>query len=126
MLYFLSSVLCVALLATTAVSDNGNNCTIFSVNGSTPSYFTYYRFYDFRDIHSTVSLLTDSSDPTAFPTSKSINDTSWTDDWEVKVESKPAVNDNTIAMQYIAANVYIGSTLHSLQSSPMPPREQKD
>src|ERR1700722_19486896 len=100
MLYFLSPVFCALFFAASGLGDNGNGCTIFSINGSTPSFFTYHRFYDFRNIHNTAGTLTNSSDLITLPTSKSVKDTSWTDDWEIRVESKPAINNDTIAMQY--------------------------
>jgi hypothetical protein len=118
MAYFLSPFFCALLFATAVVGDNGNGCTTFSINGSTPTHFEYHRFYDFRNIQSTAKPLNSSSDLTALPLSKSVNDTSWTTDWKIQVGSRAASNNGTIAMQYSAASAYIGRSLFSLRKSP--------
>lgn len=120
-----SSSLCTLLLLSFAVSvnvvvaDDSAFCTSFQINGPTPAFFTYHRFYDFRRIQNDGSRLRNSnsslSDTTAV-VSNSVNDTSWTDDWDVSVKPRPAPTDYTYPMQYTTNNVYI-----SKLASPLPP-----
>lgn len=117
-----SSSLCTLLLLFLAASvnvvlaDDSASCTSFQINGPTPALFAYHRFYDFRKIRNNNSPLPDSnsslSDTTAV-VSKSVNDSSWTDDWDVSVKPRPAPNDYTYPMQYTTNNVYISKPAFS-------------
>lgn len=117
-----SSSLCTLLLLFLAVSvnvvlaDDSASCTSFQINGPTPALFAYHRFYDFRKIRDDNSPLPDGnsslSDTTAV-VSKSVNDSSWTDDWDVSVKPRPAPNDYTYPMQYTTNNVYISKPAFS-------------
>lgn len=93
----------------TSGSDGGAGCTKFSINGSTTPagyFFARHRFYDFRRIdshfiapHQTLSNST---------VSKSVNDTSWTDDWNISVKQVSDYSiDSTVSLQFSADNVYI-------------------
>lgn len=119
-----SSSLCTLLLLFLAASvnvvlaDDRASCTSFQINGPTPALFAYHRFYDFRRIRNNDNPLLDSnssSSDTRAVVSKSINDTSWTDDWNISVKPRPAPTDYTHPMQYTTNNVYI-----SKLASPLP------
>lgn len=96
-------------------SSSGAGCTKFSINRSiTPGYFfSRHRFYDFRRIDTTTIIT--APDDIALPNnlsnstvSKSVNDTSWTDDWDVSVKTIARYStDSAIPLQYSADNVYI-------------------
>lgn len=84
-------------------------CTKFSINGSTTPagyFFARHRFYDFRRIDNnfippdeTLSNLT---------VSKSVNDTSWTDDWDISVKQVSDYStDSAVSLHFSADNVYI-------------------
>ena len=92
------------------LAGNSASCTSFQINGPTPALFAYHRFYDFRRIRNVENPPRDRnrslSDTTAL-LSKSVNDTSWTDDWDVSVRPRPAPTDYTHPMQYTTGNVYI-------------------
>lgn len=99
-----------------ALADDSASCTSFQINGPTPALFAYHRFYDFRKIRNDNKPLPDGnsslSDTTAV-VSKSVNDSSWTDDWDVSVKPMPAPNDYTYPMQYTTNNVYISKPAFS-------------
>lgn len=117
-----SSSLCALLLAFFAasvnvvVADDSASCTSFQINGPTPALFAYRRFYDFRRIRNDGNPLPNrnsSLSDTTTVVSYSVNDSSWTDDWDVSVKPRPAPTDYTYPMQYTTNNVYI-SKLASL------------
>ena len=92
-------------------SSSSAECTKFSINGSiTAGYsFSRHRFYDFRRIGNTLIAPDDTLPSLSNSTvSKSINDTSWTDDWDVSVKTiSDYSTDSTISLQFTADNVYI-------------------
>lgn len=96
------AALCAVLFAASVTADD---CTSFSTNGSTASYFKYYRFYDFRNVNA-KRFLTRSSNATVFPISETIDDALWEDDWELTEQSRPALGI-AIPMQYTPSNIYI-------------------
>ena len=106
------------------LADGSAACTGFQINGPTPALFAYHRFYDFRRIRNDGNPPPDSnsslSDTTAV-VSNSVNDTSWTDDWDVSVKPRPAPTDYTYPMQYSTNNVYISK----LASSPTEEKAKK-
>ncbi|KAF2455699.1 concanavalin A-like lectin/glucanase domain-containing protein, partial [Lineolata rhizophorae] len=83
-----------------------NDCTLFSINGSTIGNFTHYRFYDFRDVYADDAAADSSSDD-AIPQSRTIRDNTWMDQWSRRDQLKEAWNDNIIDMEYNARNIYI-------------------
>lgn len=107
------------------LADDSASCTSFQINGPTPALFAYHRFYDFRRIRNDDNPLRDrnSSLPdTTAVVSRSVNDSSWTDDWDVSVKPRPAPNDYTYPMQYTTNNVYISK----LAFPPRPARSETE
>lgn len=93
-------------------ADSSNaGCTRFSINGSTTAGYSFsrHRFYDFRRIDTTPIAPDDTLPSLSNSTvSRSVNDTSWTDDWDVSVKTiSDYSTDSTILMQFTADNVYI-------------------
>ncbi|KAH7114677.1 concanavalin A-like lectin/glucanase domain-containing protein, partial [Dactylonectria macrodidyma] len=88
-------------------------CSAFSVNGSYASTFSFYRFYDFRNASiSTPSLSaeywpTEKSNSPSLILSKSTNDSSWADDWTVRLKYKGAAAEGLAALHYIPQNVFM-------------------
>lgn len=107
--FFLASAIIV--LGADSSSGSSAGCTKFSINGSTtPGYlFSRHRFYDFRRIDTTIIAPDDTLPNLANSTvSKSINDSSWTDDWDISVKAEPGYStDSTTLLQFTADNVYI-------------------
>lgn len=128
-----SSSICILLLLVLAalfnvvLADDSASCTSFQINGPTPALFAYRRFYDFRRMRNNDNPVLDTSsnrslsDTTAV-VSKSVNDSSWTDDWDVSIMPRPAPNDYTLPMQYTANNVYISK----LASPPRSETKEKE
>ena len=87
----------------------GAGCTKFSINGSTTPagyLFARHRFYDFRRIDNNFVA----PDETLLNStvSRSVNDTSWTDDWNISVKQVSDYSiDSTVSLQFSADNVYI-------------------
>lgn len=88
----------------------GAGCTKFSINGSTTPagyFFTRHRFYDFRRIDNN-SIAPDETTLSNSTVSRSVNDTSWTDDWNISVKQVSDYStDSTVSLQFSADNVYI-------------------
>ena len=65
----------------------GAGCTKFSINGSTTPagyLFARHRFYDFRRIDN--NFVAPDETLSNSTVSRSVNDTSWTDDWNISVK----------------------------------------
>lgn len=84
--------------------DASKSCSSFEINGTTPAYFDYYRFYDFVNF----TYVNQTQKTSSLPRSLSVNDSSWLNDWTIRVQNKTAPSDSTIQMSYIADNVFIG------------------
>lgn len=88
----------------------GARCTKFSINGSTTPagyFFTRHRFYDFRRIDNN-SIAPNETTFSNSTVSRSVNDTSWTDDWNISVKQVSDYStDSTVSLQFSADNVYI-------------------
>lgn len=102
-------ILCLSAVRFVAavLGDSSNGCTTFSTDGSAAAYFEYYRFYDFRNINTSLTAQNTLSDGSLLPASKIVNNASWADDWSIRVQSKGAANDNALPIQYSASNVKI-------------------
>lgn len=91
----------------------GTGCTQFSINGSTTPagyFFTRHRFYDFRRIDDNNNSIASPDETLSNSTtvSRSVNDTSWTDDWNISVKKVSDYStDSTVSLQFSADNVYI-------------------
>ncbi|KAF2706806.1 glycoside hydrolase family 16 protein [Pleomassaria siparia CBS 279.74] len=100
--------------------DNTSNCTCYVINSgassNTPEYFSYYRFYDFRNLadrpgqYTTAPpLLNDSQDAgtQAVRDNGVLNSSAWNTDWGIQNWSKPSTEDFPTAMNNSPANVYL-------------------
>lgn len=97
---------------------NGGKCDCFQTNGSTGTYFAHHRFFDYRNIPSSLT----SNPPVLHGTSetKHANDTSafftgesWTAYWATQNwDNSESINttgsDATVLMVNSPNNVYIG------------------
>lgn len=87
----------------------GAGCTKFSINGSTTPagyFFARHRFYDFRRIDN--NFVAPDETLSNSTVSRSVNDTSWTDDWNISVKQVSDYSiDSTVSLQFSADNVYI-------------------
>jgi hypothetical protein len=95
-----------ALLAIPTLVAAADNCSLFSINGSTTAHFEYYRFYDFRNITGGYSNASNAS--LTFPKALSVMDGSYQNDWTVRVQNKAPPRDETTQLNYTADNVFIG------------------
>lgn len=90
-------------------SGGGAGCTKFSINGSTTPagyLFARHRFYDFRRIDN--NFVAPDETLSNSTVSRSVNDTSWTDDWNISVKQVSDYSiDSTVSLQFSADNVYI-------------------
>jgi hypothetical protein len=101
-----------------AQKDNGGSCDCFKTNGSTGAYFSYHRFFDYRNVPysltSNPKVLTSASDSSNAPnTSAFFSRTSWTADWAAATwDNSDSINkpnsDATVFMINSPNNVYIG------------------
>lgn len=103
-------VLLYVLASTLILGADSSICTKFSINGSTTTgyYFARHRFYDFRRIDTTIIAPDDYPNLSNSIVSKSVNDMSWKEDWDISVKPMPGSTDSTVPMQFTANNVYIG------------------
>jgi len=105
-----------------AQKDNGNQCDCFKTNGSTEAYFSYHRFFDYRNVPSALTsqpaVITQVSDPkNDIASSAFFSDTSWTNDWDTQTwDNSDVLNDSSsdasVLMIYSKNNVYIGKSPH--------------
>lgn len=100
--------------------DNTQNCTCYVVNSgadsNTPSYFQYYRFYDFRSLAdkprqyvAAPPLINDTQDAggESVWNANILNSTAWNTDWGIQNWSKPATSDFPTPMVNSPANIYL-------------------
>lgn len=111
--------------------DNNADCNCYVVqsgtNSDTPTYFQYYRFYDFRNLDGALTssppLLTNDQTAGLQPSWQPniFNSDAWNTDWSIQNWSKPATEDFPVKMDNSRANVYIGqeadSTFLTLRTS---------
>ncbi|KAF2131493.1 glycoside hydrolase family 16 protein [Dothidotthia symphoricarpi CBS 119687] len=98
--------------------DNNADCNCYVVQSgaesTTPSYFQYYRFYDFRNLDSAMNesppLINDTQTAGTLDTwqPEIFNSDAWNTDWSIQNWSKPATDDFPVKMDNSLANVYIG------------------
>jgi hypothetical protein len=110
------------LIAGEALHDNSPSCTCYAViSDTTPTYFLYHRFYDFRYFGNSTTIL--SAPPTVTrwggqeltPDQATLNNTVFTNDWGIMDWSKKAASDAPVKMQNSPGNVYL-STLSPCSS----------
>ncbi|KAI8941414.1 hypothetical protein NX059_002637 [Plenodomus lindquistii] len=97
--------------------DNSANCSCYVVNSgddsNTPSYFQYYRFYDFRNLPDAMSepppLVNDTTTAGLEPVWQPslFNSDAWNADWSIQNWSKAATDDFPTPMNNSMANVYL-------------------
>jgi hypothetical protein len=115
--FALASILLLCTVGT-AQKDNGANCDCFKTNGSTEAYFSYHRFFDYRNVPlsltSNPKVLTSASDSSNAPnTSAFFSSTSWTAAWAAQNwDNSDTLNtpnsDAAVLMINSPNNVYIG------------------
>jgi len=98
-----------AALFASVEASSLDGCTQFSTNGTVPHQFSYYRFYDFRNLVPTTTLGLSTRDQKS--PSKVVTDGSWVDDWQRRVQYREAPDSTTIPMYYMAENVMMISKL---------------
>lgn len=105
----------------TSPHDNNDECTCYVVqsgaNSDTPSYFQYYRFYDFRNLSSNAGqfveappLVNDTQNAGQEPVWEPsiLNSDAWNQDWGIQNWSKEATEDFPTRMVNSPANIYLG------------------
>ncbi|KAF2029379.1 concanavalin A-like lectin/glucanase [Setomelanomma holmii] len=111
--------------------DNSANCSCYVVSSgkesTTPEYFQYYRFYDFRNLagglNDTPPLINNTQNASTLSTWQPtiFNSDDWQFDWGIQNWSKPATDDFPVPMSNSFANIYIGqendTSFLSLRSS---------
>lgn len=111
--YDIVVLLFLGALAGIVLGDDSSGCTRFSINGSTTTpagyFFARHRFYDFRRIDNTFSVPDETfSNLSNSTVSKSVNDSSWMDDWNISVKQVSNYStDSAVSLQFSADNVYI-------------------
>jgi hypothetical protein len=96
--------------------DNNPDCNCYVVqsgaDSETPSYFQYYRFYDFRNLPDAFSRApgqvnsSAGSEPTWQPSTFSSDD--WLADWGIQNWSKKATDEFPVPLTNSPANIYLG------------------
>ncbi|KAF2661278.1 glycoside hydrolase family 16 protein [Lophiostoma macrostomum CBS 122681] len=107
---------------TSNLHDNSQDCSCYEAlsggDSTTPSYFSYHRFFDFRNLASgpgefltappLVNNSQDAGAETVFPQyASNLNSSAWNVDWGIQNWSKPADSDFPVRMVNSPANVYI-------------------
>ncbi|KAF2189474.1 glycoside hydrolase family 16 protein [Zopfia rhizophila CBS 207.26] len=105
---------------TSALHDGSRNCSCYVLSSGsdsdTPTYFQYYRFWDFRNIADepgqyteTPPLVNDTQDAGGEPVwdESVLNGDAWNSDWGIQNWSKPATEDFPTRMVNSPANIYI-------------------
>lgn len=114
--YYLCGLL--GLLIPTVRADD-KPCSAFTVNGSYPATFSFYRFYDFRNASlsdttmSTGKWPADRDGSSTLVSNKTTNDSSWDDDWTVRVHYRGVAAKGLTELHYIPNMVSMGQWLHS-------------
>ncbi len=104
---------------TFAQTDNGNECSCFRTNGSSEGYFTYHRFFDYRNVAGASAIpptvISNASDATnALATSDFFINNAWMNDWTIQNWNNSdsfESTDASILMVNSPNNVYIGPSL---------------
>lgn len=106
----------------TASKDNSPDCTCYEISSdSSPAYFTYHRFYDWRNLASSPDQFASipprleededqGSEELAEIYQDVLNGTEWNQDWGIMSWGKEATAEAPVRVQNSAANVYIGTS----------------
>lgn len=86
-------------------------CNNFQTNGSAAALFIYYRFYDFRSLYRVQGSSLNSNTGAL----KIVKDSSWSSDWHIRLQQKPAANSVSNPFAYTLNDTYISN----FQSSPI-------
>ncbi|KAJ9648016.1 hypothetical protein H2199_001793 [Coniosporium tulheliwenetii] len=112
----------------TASKDNSPDCGCYEVSSeSSPAYFTYHRFYDWRNLASSPDQFTSipprleededqGAEELADVYQDVLNGTEWNQDWGIMNWGKEATAEAPVRMQNSAANVFIAQRHHNLPS----------
>lgn len=106
------------LLIPTVRADD-KPCSAFTVNGSYPATFSFYRFYDFRNASTSDTTMStgrwpaDRDESSTLVSNKTTNDSSWDDDWTVRVHYRGIAAKGLTELHYIPSMVSMGQWLHS-------------
>ncbi|KAF1814343.1 concanavalin A-like lectin/glucanase [Eremomyces bilateralis CBS 781.70] len=120
-----------ALAASRDLKDNSASCDCYvTTSGSEPSYFTYHRFWDFRNLATAPDqytraprLLTD-ADSSGNELSRDqsfLNSSDWNADWDIQDWTKEATDEFPIRTQNSPANVYIAQNATESDDNSIPP-----
>lgn len=100
---------------TLANTDNGDECSCFRTNGSSPGYFLNHQFHDYRNVagaSSPPALISDRSNATNAPsTSAFFREDAWTDEWTIQNwnnSDSMATSGASVLMVNTPNNVYLG------------------
>ncbi|EON67400.1 hypothetical protein W97_06653 [Coniosporium apollinis CBS 100218] len=103
----------------TASKDNSPSCGCYEISSdSSPVYFTYHRFYDWRNLASSPDQFTSippsleededlGAEELADTYQDVLNGTEWNQDWGIMSWGKETTVEAPVRMQNSAANVYI-------------------
>ncbi|EUC31533.1 glycoside hydrolase family 16 protein [Bipolaris victoriae FI3] len=99
--------------------DNNADCDCYMVSSGAeaknPSYFQYYRFYDFRNLPGALDqsppTINQSQNAAQLPTWQPdlFNSDAWNFDWGIQNWSKDATSDFPVPLTNSPANIYLGS-----------------
>lgn len=83
------------------------NCSSFATNGTAASEFSYYRFYDFRNLPiDTWDSVQEAADPNNVTAGASTSDMSWQLDWQRRNDIRdPARGTQVLPIDYQAEKV---------------------
>jgi hypothetical protein len=85
------------------LSKIDSTCTIFTSNGLANSTFSYYRFYDFRNVSGSSSTLIQNS-----TTIKIVTDDTWMEDWYIRNYPTKSPGPPDIPVEFTPKRVSIG------------------
>jgi hypothetical protein len=110
--------------------DNSKDCSCYVVNSgadsATPTYFQYYRFFDFRNLADRPGQYVDNPPPvnnTQSTGSESVwspqilDSHAWNTDWAIQNWDKPATDEFPVRLVNSPANIYISQNDSSQDSS---------
>ncbi|KAH6999155.1 concanavalin A-like lectin/glucanase domain-containing protein, partial [Ilyonectria sp. MPI-CAGE-AT-0026] len=101
------------LLIPTVTADD-KPCSAFTVNGSYPATFSFYRFYDFRNASLSQTTMSSGKWPadrdgsSTLVSNKTTNDSPWDDDGTVRVHYRGVAAKGLTELHYIPSMVSMG------------------
>jgi hypothetical protein len=97
------------------LSDNSHGCECYVTGGSSSAFFTYHRFFDFRDLHDPDGLydrdpanVTNEQDQGEEISQRGfLNSTEFSKDWRISHWGKDPGSEQPVKFRYSPQNVYI-------------------